>query len=176
MNADADALEWAGLAYKLPTHPSKYRVYVWRKLKQAGAIFYQQGVAVLPMNPWNHTYLEGLREEIRKCGGEAAVLSVRISDKEDEDALIAQFNENMRSVCQGITRCLLDCLDGLDAPSPGLRARRQSMGFFEKARRSYESCRRHGLFQAPLDPSAGRTLETLMGKVEKRAHGTEPAK
>lgn len=170
-------MEWAGLAYKLPTHPSKYRVYVWRKLKQAGAIFYQQGVAILPMNPWNHTYLEGLRKEVRMFGGEASVLSLCITDKEDEDTLIGQFNENMRSACQEITRCLLDCLDGLDAQPPlGLRARSQNMGFFEKARRNYETFKRHGFFQAPLDVSVGRVVESLLGKVEKRTRGIGLAK
>ena len=42
----ADKRKWIGMGYNLPVNPSKNRVYVWRKLKEVGAVYYKQGVTV----------------------------------------------------------------------------------------------------------------------------------
>jgi DNA-binding transcriptional regulator PaaX len=42
---------WFVLVYKLPSEPSRYRASVWRKLKAAGAVYLQNGVAALPNDP-----------------------------------------------------------------------------------------------------------------------------
>ena len=36
------------MAYKLPAGPTRLRAGVWRKLKAAGAVYLQNGVAALP--------------------------------------------------------------------------------------------------------------------------------
>ncbi|MFT8888311.1 MAG: Chromate resistance protein ChrB [Ethanoligenens sp.] len=164
--------DWAALVYKLPSHPSKYRVYVWRKLKQAGAICYQQGMAVLPMNMWNNTYLESLRGEIRLFGGEATVLRVNFTDKQDEEKLVEHFNDNVRSVCQEISCSLRDFLTEVEQSSQmGYLKKRQDIGFFERARNHYEAFKRHGFFQAPLDQSLGNAVESLLFKIENHIRG-----
>ena len=42
----AEQLRWLALGYSVPVNPSKNRVYVWRKLKEYGAEYFKQGVAV----------------------------------------------------------------------------------------------------------------------------------
>ncbi|CAN5802663.1 hypothetical protein BH20ACT11_BH20ACT11_01270 [soil metagenome] len=39
------------MVYKLPSEPTRYRASVWRKLKGAGAVYLQNGVAALPADP-----------------------------------------------------------------------------------------------------------------------------
>ena len=39
---------WVLLIYRLPREPSRHRVAVWRKLKDLGALYLQDGVAALP--------------------------------------------------------------------------------------------------------------------------------
>src|SRR5215210_8900163 len=39
---------WFVLIYKLPAEPTRLRASVWRKLKAAGAVYLQNGVAALP--------------------------------------------------------------------------------------------------------------------------------
>ena len=41
-------MNWLLLAYKIPREPSASRVYVWRKMKQLGAVLLQDAVWVLP--------------------------------------------------------------------------------------------------------------------------------
>ncbi len=140
---------------------------MWRKLRQAGAICYQQGVAVLPMNLWNRTFLEELRSEIHGFDGEASILRFSFTDERDEQKLVAQFNEQVRSACQKMSEGLSDLLREMENPSAlGYLRTRKRTGFFEKARSHYESFKRHGFFQAPLDQSVGHAVESLLAKIE----------
>ena len=42
---------WLLLVYRIPREPTAGRVFVWRKLKQLGAIALQAAVWVLPQTP-----------------------------------------------------------------------------------------------------------------------------
>lgn len=59
------------LVYKLPSEPSRYRASVWRKLKAAGAVYLQNGVAALPDDPGGERTMRGVVREIREVGGTA---------------------------------------------------------------------------------------------------------
>jgi hypothetical protein len=62
---------WFVLVYKLPSEPSRYRASVWRKLKAAGAVYLQNGVAALPDDPGGERTMRGVEREIREFGGTA---------------------------------------------------------------------------------------------------------
>lgn len=64
-------LRWFVLVYKLPSEPSRYRASVWRKLKAAGAVYLQNGVAALPDDPGGERTMRGVAREIREVGGTA---------------------------------------------------------------------------------------------------------
>ncbi|HCC00898.1 MAG TPA: hypothetical protein DEP42_06775 [Ruminococcaceae bacterium] len=177
MNEGTGTGDWVAIAYKLPAHPSKYRVYVWRKLKQAGAICYQQSIVILPMNMWNRTFLEGLCKEIRIRGGEAAILQVNLLEQQEERRLIDQFNQNMQEACQEISRSLLEVLDNAKQfPRLAQLKHRQEVSLAVKARKSYEKYKRHGFFQAPLDQEIGRMVESLLTKIENYLHSYDLVK
>lgn len=92
-----DNNEWIGLAYKMSSLPSRCRVQIWRRLKSIGAVYYQQGMAVLPKTERLLESLISLRSEILCFGGEASVISISFLDAEDEKAMVAQFNKSVRS-------------------------------------------------------------------------------
>ncbi|CAN5645492.1 hypothetical protein BH24ACT22_BH24ACT22_17020 [soil metagenome] len=60
---------WFVLVYKLPSEPSRYRASVWRKLKAAGAVYLQNGVAALPDDPGGERTMRGVVREIREVEG-----------------------------------------------------------------------------------------------------------
>ena len=64
---------WVLLIYKLPREPSRHRVAVWRKLKDLGALYLQDGVAALPEDAVTREQLEWLQLRIREAGGEATL-------------------------------------------------------------------------------------------------------
>lgn len=82
--------EWILLVYKLPATPSRLRAAAWRKLKGAGAIYLQDGVAALPVTPATERTLRGVAAEVRAAGGVAHLLQAQPLG--DAEMLISLFN------------------------------------------------------------------------------------
>jgi hypothetical protein len=77
------------LVYKVPAEPTRYRASVWRKLKAAGAIYLQNGVAALPADAATERVMRGLVHEITARQGTAYLLhGTALSD---EGVLLAAF-------------------------------------------------------------------------------------
>ncbi len=82
--------DWFVLVYKLPPEPTRYRASVWRKLRVAGAVYLQNGVAALPADPGSERVMRGVFQEVRESGGTAYL--VRGALVGDEAALVEAFN------------------------------------------------------------------------------------
>ena len=90
------SLEWFVLVYKLPSEPTRYRASVWRKLRAAGAVYLQSGVAALPADPGAERVMRGVAQEIQEydgtchlvrgplVGDDAALLTVFGAARDDE--------------------------------------------------------------------------------------------
>lgn len=63
--------DWLILQYKIPPNPSAPRVYVWRKLKQMGALLILDETWVLPNIPRTLENFQWLAAEIIELGGKA---------------------------------------------------------------------------------------------------------
>ena len=114
----AEKRKWIGMGYNLPVNPSKNRVYVWRKLKEAGAVYYKQGVAILPYQKEKLAFFLRLTEKIRGMGGEASIIEISFFDPADERELIGRFIEQssaeyreLLSECQRMLEELRRCPD-----------------------------------------------------------------
>ena len=81
---------WLILIYKIPPQPSRLRAGIWRKLKAAGAIYLQNGVAALPAGPTSERALRRIGQQVRGMGGTAQLFHGRLLG--DEEALRGQFN------------------------------------------------------------------------------------
>ena len=81
--------EWFILIYKIPVEPTRYRAGIWRKLKTAGAIYLQNGVAALPAGAGNERVLRGIVHEIAGMQGTAYLVRGVIAG--DDAALLAVF-------------------------------------------------------------------------------------
>lgn len=79
------------LVYKLPSEPSRYRASVWRKLRAAGAVYLQSGVAALPDDPAGERTMRGVVREIREVEGTAHLF--RGSSVGDQGELEEAFDE-----------------------------------------------------------------------------------
>lgn len=84
---------WVAIGYSIPINPSRNRVYVWRKLKEFGAEYFKQGVAVLPQNRKNTARMKRLAQRITEMGGEAQLIEMRFLDPNDEALLIRRFKK-----------------------------------------------------------------------------------
>lgn len=88
----AEPARWLLLIYRTQPGSSSRRTYVWRQLRQLGAVYLQQAVAVLPDRPPLRAGLEQLGARIRTAGGEASLLATASPSADWERDLVARFN------------------------------------------------------------------------------------
>lgn len=84
---------WLLLIYRVPQDPPGRRTYVWRQLRQLGAVYLQQAAAILPERPQLRMALDALGQRIRDYGGEVSLLATVSPDRAWEDDLRARFNQ-----------------------------------------------------------------------------------
>jgi hypothetical protein len=88
---------WIVLTYKVPREPTANRVFVWRKLKQLGAIALQDAAWVLPATPKTQEHFQWLAAEIAELGGEARLWLSTLQLEISEDTLRKQFEAQVES-------------------------------------------------------------------------------
>ena len=93
MSDEHDSRSWLLLIYRVPQDPPGRRTYVWRQLRQLGAVYLQQAAAILPEQPELRIALEALSKRIREYGGEVSLLSTVSPDEGWESELLERFNQ-----------------------------------------------------------------------------------
>jgi hypothetical protein len=93
MRAEHYPRRWLLLIYRVPQDPPGRRTYVWRQLRQLGAVYLQQAAAVLPERSELRTALDALSQRIREYGGEVSLLSTVSPDEGWEGELLERFNQ-----------------------------------------------------------------------------------
>ena len=99
-------MEWLLLVYRIPREPTAGRVYVWRKLKQLGAIAVQDAVWVLPATPRTREQLQWLAAEITELGGEVSLFASQVVLANQEESLRKQFEAPVREAYREILTAL----------------------------------------------------------------------
>lgn len=84
---------WLLLTYRIPREPTAGRVFVWRKLKQLGAIAAQDALWVLPFSPRTREQFQWLAAEITELGGECLLFESEQVYATDGESLQRQFTE-----------------------------------------------------------------------------------
>jgi hypothetical protein len=87
-----DRRAWLLLVYRINSGSSSRRTYVWRQLRQLGAIYLQQAVAIMPDRPDLRAGLGQLGQRIRSGGGEVSLLETSSPDAAWEEDLVERFN------------------------------------------------------------------------------------
>src|SRR5512140_1570667 len=87
-----DVQRWLLLIYRIQAGSSSRRTYVWRQLRQLGAVYLQQAVAVLPDRPELRSGLDLLGARIRVGGGEVSLLETASPSAAWETERIDRFN------------------------------------------------------------------------------------
>ncbi len=97
---------WLLLVYRIPREPTAGRVFVWRKLKQLGAIALQDAVWVLPQAPRTQEQFEWLAAEITELKGEAMLWEAEQLHATDAASLRRQFTEPVETEYREIMAAL----------------------------------------------------------------------
>jgi len=153
LQQDAKPLRWLLFIYKVPQEPPGRRTYVWRAMRQMGAIYLQQAAAILPHRPELHDALTRLAAQVLDFGGEVSVLETVSPDAGWQQRLVEQF-------LQARSREYAEVMENLERFQAEIRKETQ-MGKFtfaeledlesdwEKLQRWRERVERRDFFNAP---------------------------
>lgn len=87
--------KWLLMTHRVPRQPSRARVYVWRKLKQLGAVLIHDSAWVLPASDRTAEQFRWLAEEIKELGGKASIWTAQATTGEQEAGLVRAFSEDV---------------------------------------------------------------------------------
>lgn len=115
MDGTETHFSWLLLVYSLPAHPSNKRVYVWRKLKQLGALYLVDSVSVLPYTERHREHLQWTAAEIVEMGGAATYWQAASLGSQQDAGLRRQFAEQSEKRYTNIAK-MLDQWEGAAHP------------------------------------------------------------
>jgi hypothetical protein len=152
---------WVLLVYRLPREPSRHRVAVWRKLKDLGALYLQDGVVALPEDAVTREQLEWLQLRVREAGGEATLWEARPGTVAEEAELVGTFRSSREEAYRAII-----------AEAERLRRKAQMVGGtllepLGKLEREFRVERRRDYFRSPLRGDAAAALRAAREAVRK---------
>jgi hypothetical protein len=143
---------WVLLVYRIPREPSRHRVAVWRKLRDLGALYLQDGVAALPEDAVTREQMEWLQLRVREAGGEATLWEGRPGTVAEEAGLVEAFRSSREKAYRTIA-----------AGAERLRRKAQMGGSvleqLGKLERGFRSERRRDYFRSPLRLEAAEALK-----------------
>ena len=141
-------MKWLLLIYKIAREPTAGRVYVWRKLKQLGAVSMQDAAWVLPATARTREQFQWLAAEIVELGGEVSLFTSELIYAHDEKALQDAFEEPVRGEYESI-------LTALKRRNPDLAALAKQ--YVQAKSRDYFSCKLGEQVRARLLKAQGDT-------------------
>ena len=84
-------MKWLFFLSQLPSQPSSLRVYVWRKLRTAGALGLQNGVWLLPDTQEQRAFLETLLASVKEQGATGQIFTVMPFNELIEKDVLERF-------------------------------------------------------------------------------------
>ena len=158
---------WVLLVYRIPREPSRHRVAVWRKLRDLGALYLQDGVAALPEDAVTREQLEWLQLKVREAGGEATLWEARPGTMAEEAELVGDFRasreKTYRAIIAGAERLQRKAQMG------GGETLLEQLG---KLEREFRAERRRDYFRSPLRLQAAEALKAARAAVREREAAT----
>jgi hypothetical protein len=102
MDKSADKHEWLLLIHQIPPKPSYFRVKIWRRLQQIGAVAVKQSVYVMPKTPQTHEDLSWTLKEIVEGGGDASLCEARFLEGLTDEQVVSMFQAPRRADYENI--------------------------------------------------------------------------
>jgi hypothetical protein len=96
--------EWLLLIHQIPPKPSYFRVRIWRRLQQVGAIAVKQSVYALPRSQQSLEDFGWILKEIAEGGGDASVCEAHFVEGLTDEQIISMFQSARKGEYEKILR------------------------------------------------------------------------
>ncbi len=170
-------MNFLALSYSIPANPSRYRVAVWKALKELGAVYLQPAVAIVPEREGMREALAQMKQRVLASGGTAALLSLAYLDEADEKEMIAIMQAARTEEYDEIAadaRRLLAQLDWEEGQPGGPDTARYTLEC-RRLRRRLGTAVAHDFLDAPGRDGAVEAMEALAARLPKEAEAAPEA-
>ncbi len=160
--------DWVLLVYKIPSHPTRLRAQVWRKLQRCGAIYLQNSVSIVPATSELAENMQWIADEIREMGGEAHLFRATATSPAQESKIERLFGTASRTEA----RRLLEALSGVERrvrKGAGPRDVSEAEEEVRRIRQAALKLRLRSHFPAPEEEALHRRLRAVRDRLDQRA-------
>lgn len=163
--ASENSKKWLVLIHQIPPKPDAFRVKIWRRLQQIGAVAIKQSVYVMPFSDQSREDLGWTLKEIVDGGGDGSISEVRFVEGLTDDQVISLFQNARKSdyekIIQEAHGLLAEWSSGnIDPKDPARRAIAQ----VEKLQRQFDSISAIDFFEAPERGTASLLIRDLAAR------------
>jgi len=138
-------------------------VYIWRKLKECGAVYLKQGVALLPKSQSSLVKFKSLAAKTRDMGGEAVIAEMRFIDPRDETDMITKFQNRS----QEEYREMIAEISGLKESLHQKPVADDRHDRLKRTARRYRQVRSRDYFKSRSLPEIAAALDELFGDMAR---------
>jgi len=160
-------------SYKVSGSSSTARVALWRALRELGAGYLQQSVAVLPSSTTLRARLEELRDRAAASGGAATLAALRFIHAEDEERFVAESraarDEEYGELGENCQRLIYELDRETELGKFAFTELEESEGDLAALRRWLEKISARDYFDAPKREEARSAVERAEGRLRDYA-------
>lgn len=170
-NVSADELDWLLVSVSSAGAPASVRVLAWRRLRGLGAVYLQQSVCLLPDRPQVRDDVERLLRRVIDEGGSGRLLQVRLSEPDQQQQLIAEFEQASNAEYDDLLGRVPGFLAELNSERTRGRASLVEVEENEVDLQRYRSwlakIQTRDYFHAPLGQTAQQAIERCEAELER---------
>jgi uncharacterized iron-regulated protein len=155
------------LAYKLPPQPTRLRIQIWRKLQALGAIYIQDGVAVVPARDDLDENMSYIASSVEELGGSATLLRSEGLAEKDNKQIIEKFQKAADSRLEeilGRLESLRQAVREVAEPSD-LESAEDGL---KRERHAYLKARRLNFFGSSNEARVDKEIDAIRAAIDKR--------
>ncbi|MCU0600358.1 MAG: chromate resistance protein [Desulfobacterales bacterium] len=156
---------WLVLIHQIPPKPDYFRVKIWRRLQQIGAVAIKQSVYVLPNNESSYEDFSWVLKEIAQNGGDANMAEVKFLEGITDDQIVALFQEARLVDYEKFIQDVLLLRKELDDDTDDLNIKIKTQ--VGKMKKRLDDIVAIDYFESPQRISAENALTDLMSKAKR---------
>lgn len=117
---DSTDKNWLLLIHQIPPRPNTFRVKIWRRLQQAGAVPVKQSVYAMPPTPQAREDLSWILKEIMAGGGNGSIMEARFVEGLTDDQVVAMFRNARKADYEKLIQEINAMMTGLTEAQGGM--------------------------------------------------------
>lgn len=159
------AKKWLLLIHQIPPQPNSFRVKIWRRLKQVGAVAVKQSVYVIPHSEQSREDLSWTLKEIVDGGGDGSICEVRFVEGLTDEQIVFLFREARKADYEKLLDEIKTLNDELDKdPTAAAETVTKTKNHIGRLQRRLDEIIAIDFFSAPERVGAENALSSLLSR------------